>query len=199
MCAISWGKYIQVAIWLKSYLFCSSHSGGISSWFFFEKSLLDREDYILHNCILLYVIWGNLCRDIMDKYFISTLILFALHCRCCKGNPCSPDPNPSKPLVGPDQTYPLVFPATCSTHDRSAPGRPTHDCSTPGCSAHICPAHTITISPPPAGLYIPPHRWTQRPTRWTVGLMIIDTYYLDYLMPYLLPPLCSLASSIRFH
>jgi len=68
----------------------------------------------------------------------------------CKGNPRLPDPNPSKPLARLDQTYPLVSPAACSAH---------------ACSAQARSAHAITIPPPPASLYIPPHRRTHRPTR----------------------------------
>jgi hypothetical protein len=48
-----------------------------------------------------------------------------------------------------DQTYPLVSLATCSAPDHSA---------------RACSAHAITIPPPPFSLYIPPHRWTHRPT-----------------------------------
>jgi hypothetical protein len=97
----------------------------------------------------------------------------------CQQNPRLPRPNPSKLLTRPDQTYPLIHPATHS--------------------AHACSTRTIATPPPPASLYILPHRWTHRPTRWTIRLTIIDAYHLDYLIPYSLPPSCLLASLFCFH
>jgi hypothetical protein len=76
-----------------------------------------------------------------DWYSLLPLAEFSYN-NYCKGNPHLPDPNRSKPLAGPDQTYPLV-----SLAARSAP-----DCS----------AHAITIPLPSASLYILPHRRTHR-------------------------------------
>jgi hypothetical protein len=113
----------------------------------------------------------------------------------CKENPHSPNPNPSDPLAWPnpsepltrlDQTYLLIH---LATHAHSA-----HTCST-----HVCSACTIATPPLPAGLYIPPHHQTHRPAHWTIGLMIIDAYHLDYLIPYSLSPSCLLASLFHFH
>jgi hypothetical protein len=102
----------------------------------------------------------------------------------CKGNPFSPDPNPSDPLAWLDQTYLLIHPATARllTQLVSAPLTPL---------LHL---HSL-----PTSLYIPPHHRTLKPTRWTVGLMIVGTYHLDYFIPYLLPPSCLLTSLFRFH